>query len=45
MHRSPSGIHPDGAGGVVGEMERLARLLDQGYLTREEFESLKRRLL
>ena len=32
-------------GGVVGELERLARLLDQGYLTREEFESLKGRLV
>ena len=32
---------PDGAGGVVGELERLARLLEQGYITRPEFESLK----
>ena len=32
-------------GGVVGELERLAHLLDQGYLTREEFESLKGRLV
>jgi hypothetical protein len=36
---------PDSAGGVVGELERLARLLDQGYITLEEFESLKGRLL
>ena len=35
----------DGAGGVVDELERLARLLNQGYITREEFESLKDRLL
>jgi multidrug resistance efflux pump len=30
---------------VVGDLERLARLLDQGYLTREEFETQKSRLL
>ena len=30
---------------VVGDLERLARLLDQGYLTREEFEAQKSRLL
>jgi hypothetical protein len=30
---------------VVGELERLARLLDQGYLTRTEFEDQKARLL
>jgi hypothetical protein len=32
-------------GGVVGELERLSRLLDQDYITREEFESLKGRLV
>ena len=32
-------------GGAVGELERLARLLDQDYITREEFEALKGRLL
>ena len=30
---------------VVGDLERLARLLEQGYLTREEFETQKARLL
>ena len=30
---------------VVGDLERLARLLDQGFLTREEFETQKSRLL
>lgn len=30
---------------LVGGLERLARLLEQGYLTREEFEKLKGRLL
>jgi hypothetical protein len=30
---------------VVGDLERLARLLDQGYLTRDEFETQKSRLL
>jgi hypothetical protein len=30
---------------IVGDLERLARLLDQGYLTREEFEAQKSRLL
>jgi hypothetical protein len=30
---------------VVGDLERLARLLEQGYLTREEFEIQKSRLL
>ena len=30
---------------VVGDLERLARLLEQGYLTREEFEAQKGRLL
>ncbi len=31
--------------GVVGQLERLARLLEQGYLTRDEFEGLKAKLL
>ena len=30
---------------VVGDLERLARLLDKGYLTRQEFEAQKSRLL
>jgi hypothetical protein len=30
---------------VAGDLERLARLLDQGYLTRDEFETQKSRLL
>ena len=30
---------------VVGDLERLARLLERGYLTREEFETQKSRLL
>jgi hypothetical protein len=30
---------------VVGDLERLSRLLEQGYLTREEFEGQKSRLL
>ena len=30
---------------VVGQLERLARLLEQGYLTRQEFESQKANLL
>ena len=33
------------AASVVGDLERLARLLEQGYLTREEFETQKARLL
>jgi hypothetical protein len=32
-------------GGIVGQLERLARLHEQGYLTREEFEVQKSRLL
>ncbi len=41
-------IGPDGGGkgdGVVGQLERLARLLEQGYLTRDEFDGLKAKLL
>ena len=41
-------IGPDGGGkgdGVVGQLERLARLLEQAYLTRDEFEGLKAKLL
>lgn len=30
---------------VVGQLERLARLLEQGYLTRQEFETQKAKLL
>lgn len=30
---------------MVGQLERLARLLEQGYLTREEFDTLKVKLL
>ncbi len=39
---------PNGASkgnGTVDALERLARLLDQGYLTRDEFESQKAKLL
>ena len=32
-------------GGFVSQLERLARLHEQGYLTREEFEAQKARLL
>ena len=40
-------LHPHDRfdGGVVGQLERLARLLEQGYLTRNEFEAQKGRLL
>ena len=40
-------LHPNDRsdGGVVGQLERLARLLEQGYLTRNEFEAQKGRLL
>ena len=37
--------HDRSDGGVVGQLERLARLLEQGYLTRDEFEAQKGRLL
>ena len=39
-------LHPHDRfdGGVVGQLERLARLLEQGYLTRNEFEAQKGRL-
>ncbi len=33
------------SGSVIGDIERLARLQDQGFLTREEFEAQKARLL
>ncbi len=36
---------PVGTASVAGDLERLARLLEQGYLTREEFEGQKARLL
>lgn len=39
---------PNGMGlenDVVGQLERLARLVEQGYLTREEFETQKAKLL
>ena len=32
-------------GGIVSQLERLASLHEQGYLTREEFEAQKSRLL
>ena len=40
-------LHPHDRfdGGVAGQLERLARLLEQGYLTRNEFEAQKGRLL
>jgi len=41
-------VEPEGARrgeDVVGQLERLARLLEQGYLTRQEFESQKAKLL
>ena len=38
-----STVSKDGA--VVSQLERLASLLEQGYLTREEFETQKSRLL
>ncbi len=31
--------------GIIGQLERLARLLEQGYLTRDEFETQKAKLL
>jgi isopentenyl diphosphate isomerase/L-lactate dehydrogenase-like FMN-dependent dehydrogenase len=34
-----------GGDGAVGQLERLARLLEQGYLTRQEFEAQKAQLL
>ncbi len=37
--------HDRSDGGVVGQLERLARLLEQGYLSRDEFEAQKGRLL
>jgi multidrug resistance efflux pump len=30
---------------VINELERLKRLLDEGAITREEYERLKKRLL
>ncbi len=41
-------IGPDGGDnreGVISQLERLAQLLEQGYLTRDEFEALKAKLL
>ena len=41
-------VEPEGARrgeDGVGQLERLARLLEQGYLTRQEFESQKAKLL
>jgi 4-hydroxymandelate oxidase len=41
-------VGPDGGRGgddVVSQLERLARLLEQGYLTRSEFETQKAKLL
>ena len=40
-------LTPDERGGdsVVGQLERLAALVERGYLTREEFEGQKARLL
>ena len=32
-------------GGVLGPLERLAKLLQQGYLTRDEFDALKAKLM
>ena len=32
-------------GDVVGELERLARLLEQGYITRDEYENIKTSLI
>ncbi len=40
--------YPDGSsrdGGFAGQLERLARLHEQGYLNREEFEAQKSKLL
>ena len=40
--------YPDGDGrngGFVGQLERLARLHEQGYLDRQEFEAQKARIL
>jgi hypothetical protein len=34
-----------GIASVVGELSKLAAMLDSGLLTREEFESLKARLI
>lgn len=42
----PSAADPSAAGGdLVAELERLARLREQGVLTSEEFDQAKRRLL
>ena len=41
-------IGPDGESnreGMISQLERLARLLEQGYVTRDEFEALKAQLL
>ena len=41
-----AGPGSDGTGaGIIGQLERLARLLEQGYLTRDEFETQKAKLL